>query len=118
MNENSNYPLKNPEELAQKVRLKPWEIAVIQQAFTKTFLPQDHLWLFGSRVDLTKRGGDIDLYIETIETDMANQRNLERQFYIHLIKELGDQKIDIVIKSNNTNSVIDQEAQQTGVQLV
>ena len=45
------------------IRLKDYEIVAITDAFKKLFLPQDHLWIFGSRVDMDKRGGDIDLYI-------------------------------------------------------
>ena len=35
------------------------------------FLPGDLLLIFGSRTDITRKGGDIDLYIETFVSDMA-----------------------------------------------
>jgi len=31
----------------------------------KNYFPNSKLYLFGSRADNTKKGGDIDLYIET-----------------------------------------------------
>jgi hypothetical protein len=38
---------------------------VIRNSFRQCFGGEDHLWLFGSRVNDYKRGGDIDLYVET-----------------------------------------------------
>ena len=58
----SAQSIKNLEKL---VRLKEWQIHEIQKAFVASFEKNDHLWLFGSRADLTKKGGDIDLFIET-----------------------------------------------------
>ena len=54
------------------------------------------VWLFGSRTDDTKRGGDIDLYIETdIERDIVFRRSkLRRQ----LEEIFGDQKIDLAVR--------------------
>ena len=49
----------------QQVRLSTNVIAAISRIFLEHFLPNDKLWLFGSRVVISKKGGDIDLYIET-----------------------------------------------------
>ncbi len=48
-----------------QIRLTTEEINSIKTIFTKYFSNKDHLWIFGSRVDPTQRGGDIDLYIES-----------------------------------------------------
>jgi hypothetical protein len=47
------------------MRLSQKYIDIITHTFKKYFLSNDRLLLFGSRVDDSKRGGDIDLYIET-----------------------------------------------------
>jgi hypothetical protein len=45
---------------------------VIRNSFRQCFGGEDHLWLFGSRVNDHKRGGDIDLYVETnLDTNQA-----------------------------------------------
>jgi len=46
----------------KKVRLKDWEIEAIKEAI-KNVDKDAKIILFGSRVDLTKKGGDIDLLI-------------------------------------------------------
>lgn len=100
------------------VRLEPWEITVIRESFQKTFLPEDHLWLFGSRADLTKRGGDIDLYIETKMTKFEDWRKAENQFHLALIDGLGDQQIDIVVYSGGEKQFIHRMAIEHGVKLL
>ncbi|MDF3034197.1 MAG: hypothetical protein K0R76_1151 [Alphaproteobacteria bacterium] len=47
------------------MRLTMTEQDVIRNSFRQCFGGEDHLWLFGSRVNDYKRGGDIDLYVET-----------------------------------------------------
>ncbi len=49
------------------MRLTEQEKQSICEAFLRHFGKNDHLWLFGSRVDDSKKGGDIDFYIETEE---------------------------------------------------
>lgn len=44
------------------MRLKTSEVNIIQNCFIKVF-QHGALYLFGSRVDDNKKGGDIDLYI-------------------------------------------------------
>ena len=72
----------------------------IIQSFKEHFLPEDHLWLFGSRVYDDKKGGDIDLYIEThYQANKACQARSD--FWCDLQKRLGAQKIDVVLKLND-----------------
>ena len=72
------------------------------------------IYLFGSRADDTKRGGDIDLYIDTINNSNLFEKKI--QFLTKLHKRLGDQKIDVVI-SKDKNRPIEQVALRDGVQL-
>lgn len=64
-------------------------------------LPNDHLWLFGSRVDFSKKGGDIDLYIETNAQSVDNAVKMQSDFIINLKSKIGEQKIDVIINMFN-----------------
>jgi len=105
----------------QKVRLSDYDVSQIITLFKKYFGPEDHLWIFGSRVDLTKRGGDIDLYIET-KDPIASSANRKRADYrIALWDVIGEQKIDIVlnlIAAEPYDLLIYKVARAEGIQLV
>lgn len=47
------------------MRLTEDQIRVVKLRAAEYFGPDADVWLFGSRVDDSERGGDIDLYIET-----------------------------------------------------
>ena len=81
------------------------------------FLPPDNLWLFGSRTNLNKRGGDIDLYIET-KKDPVEANASKMRFLTQLTLVLGEQKIDVVIKSGNFELPIYNVAKEEGIQLL
>lgn len=82
------------------------------------YFGEAHCWLFGSRTDDTKRGGDIDLYIETTETDINNIIKAKLAFLIALDYELGEQKIDVLIRSKESEILdIHRIAKQTGILL-
>lgn len=84
-------------EMQGKVRLSQDDIRAIKLCFLKHFLPCDHLWLFGSRTDLTKKGGDIDLYIETNTTSAKEAIRMKGDFLWDLEQTIGEQKIDVVL---------------------
>jgi predicted nucleotidyltransferase len=73
------------------------------------------IWLFGSRVDDCKKGGDIDLYIETEdEIQITDQLRLKSR----LQRALGFRKIDLIIRTpNSAERSIFQTAKKTGVRL-
>ncbi|MBK1633596.1 hypothetical protein CKO31_23195 [Thiohalocapsa halophila] len=78
------------------MRLDPATIAPVVQAVRESFGDTAQVWLFGSRTDDGKRGGDIDLYIETdLERDIVMRRSALRR---RLEAIYGDQKIDLVIR--------------------
>lgn len=56
--------------------------------------PHAIIYLFGSRVDLEKRGGDIDLLVISNSLGQKSKSKIR----IEIQKNLGDQKIDILLK--------------------
>ena len=96
------------------MRLTKYEIKSILKAFKETF-GDGKVILFGSRVDDTKRGGDIDLYI-CPANQLDNERALKREFSIKLDEYIGEQKIDIII-AKDKDRLIEQVALRDGVVL-
>jgi predicted nucleotidyltransferase len=98
------------------MRLTTYEINAIKQTHKNVF-KQGDIYLFGSRVDDDKRGGDIDLYVITTQTTTPLQeRKLKQKFKLALYNKIGEQKIDIII-SKDKNRSIENEAIKTEVKL-
>jgi predicted nucleotidyltransferase len=97
------------------VRIKEQEIAIIKDAAHQYFGDEAVVYLFGSRVDDNKKGGDIDLYIETrMKKNLFEQKiRMLRALY----KYLGEQKIDIVINNFNCDKYIYHVAKSEGTRL-
>jgi predicted nucleotidyltransferase len=95
------------------MRLKENEIKKIKEVFAKVF-EHGELYLFGSRVDDSKRGGDIDLYIIPDSRDNLAAKKID--FQVLLKKAIDEQKIDVVI-DRGKNRLIDKIAKTTGVLL-
>lgn len=102
------------------MRLTDKERTIICDTFLEYFSSEDHLWLFGSRADDTKRGGDIDFYIETTLKSTKDAFSKKIDFIIALRQLLGDQKIDVVLNqlSLNDKLPIYNIAKTTGVKLI
>ena len=81
----------------ERVRLSNHDLQAIITAFKNYFLESDHLWLFGSRVDLSRRGGDIDLYIETNAMTIKESLHMKSYFLMEVEQRIGEQKIDVVL---------------------
>ena len=102
------------------MRLTQKQLDAIRESFLAHFLPEDKIWLFGSRVDDLKKGGDIDFYIETHYNESIQVIEKQIGFLRDLKKRIGDQRIDIVLnilKKNKQQRIYD-EAKNTGVQLI
>ena len=105
--------------LMKQIRLKQKELECIINAFHHFFPAQDHLWLFGSRVNSHSKGGDIDLYIETDLTDAKEIVDKKMALVNELYRQLGEQKIDVVINMLNSETILPiyQVAKKEGVSL-
>ncbi|BAP54752.1 DNA polymerase subunit beta [Thioploca ingrica] len=55
--------------------------------------PQAQVYLFGSRVDDNKKGGDIDLLVLSTHLGFTAQRQIKLKLY----ELIGEQKIDLII---------------------
>ncbi len=95
------------------MRLTQKQVKSIKTNFQSIF-HDGIIYLFGSRVDDSKKGGDIDLYISTENKENISYKKI--QFLAKLKREIGEQKIDIVF-DNGENRLIDQKAKNEGVVL-
>ncbi len=100
------------------IRLSDHQVFVIKEAFKTCFPEGDHMWLFGSRADLSKKGGDIDLYIETTIQPLEEAIDAKHKLFLQIISKLGDQRIDIVVNNDSGSHLIYKIAREEGVQLV
>ncbi|MEW6557777.1 MAG: nucleotidyltransferase domain-containing protein [Elusimicrobiota bacterium] len=97
------------------MRLKKQEIESIKKITVECFGADAKVFLFGSRTNDSKRGGDIDLYIETKTNKDILQKKL--RMLKSLSNQLGEQKFDIVINNFRTNKLIYTIAQTEGIAL-
>ncbi len=95
------------------MRLKTYEIDAIKQSF-QTVFEDGQIFLFGSRVDDSKKGGDIDLFIET--DNKTNLFEKKIKFLAKIKKIIGEQKIDLVF-NEDPNRLIEKEARKWAVPL-
>jgi predicted nucleotidyltransferase len=80
------------------MRISQETAKIIKELSLKYFGEDSKVYLFGSRADDTKRGGDIDIYVET-KVDISKQFDLRVKFLTELTMKIGEQKIDIVINN-------------------
>ena len=104
--------------VAASMRLRTEQVAVITGAARRHFGLDVAVWLFGSRADGARRGGDIDLYVETAISDPAQALRAELDFRTALALSLGEQRIDVVVHRVRTPlPVIAHVALRTGISL-
>ena len=90
------------------MRLTDFESNAIKQSACEVFGAKTQVFLFGSRTDDSKKGGDIDLYIKA-ETG----KDLKHKIKYLLMLE---QKIDIVFAEDQSRA-IEQQAILHGIRL-
>ena len=94
--------------------LQRQEIQTILQVARQIYGEKVKVYLFGSRLDDAKRGGDIDLLVRN---EGPQKGVLARIRMIAQLKFLlGDQKIDVI--GDHEESHVAQEALQKGILLV
>lgn len=101
------------------MRLSQQQITAIKELTEETFGDDAEVYLFGSRVDDTRRGGDIDLYVETDLDDPEQIVEARLRFLSRLKQRIGDQRIDVVLRypSRQPPPPIWETAKRTGIRL-
>jgi uncharacterized protein len=95
------------------MRISKEEAATLKQAAHK-HIPSAEVYLFGSRADDTKKGGDIDVLVvgERLLT-AAEKRDIVHAF----TDEFGEQKVDIVSFTDTDTAPFKYIALRTAVRL-
>lgn len=76
----------------------------------RTFGESAGVWLFGSRANDEKRGGDVDLFVETQSSDLMAELRCKSE-----LADIFDLKVDLVV--GDGTKPIHRIAKQTGVRL-
>ncbi|MFA6408902.1 MAG: nucleotidyltransferase domain-containing protein [Gammaproteobacteria bacterium] len=74
------------------MRIEPEQLQFIKKS-VKKFLPNAKVYLFGSRIDDKKRGGDIDILVLGSKTLTLQEKT---EIRVEFWKNFGEQKLDIV----------------------
>ncbi|WP_242186165.1 hypothetical protein [Sphingomonas sp. CARO-RG-8B-R24-01] len=98
------------------MRLTETEVAAIKAATRLTFGPDAIVRLYGSRTIDTRRGGDIDLHVETPDdVDFWRARDV---FLERLFARIDTQRVDLIAtKRGASPTPIEQIAYRDGVVL-
>ena len=99
------------------MRLSEFEIESIKRLASRHFGEEVHVFLFGSRTNNLKRGGDIDLFISNSNCKHLKIR-AKIDFITELIQLIGEQKIDVILDNKNSgDSKLFRTIYQTQIQL-
>ena len=95
-----------------KVRLTDEEVKKIKE-LVETFDSEAEIFVFGSRADLNRKGGDLDLLILSDKIGWRERRAIR----VGLIETLGDRKIDLIVRGKRSNEPIVRLAREEGVRI-
>jgi len=110
---NTSYFLLHKQR--QQMRLDNKTRSIIKSEVASRFGVDTVVRLFGSRVDDTQRGGDIDLFVEPIQT-LENRIQEECRLSASLYIKLGGRKVDVLIRYAQEQLLpIHEEALRTGI---
>ena len=94
------------------MRLHSDEIDLLKMTLKKLDARAE-LYLFGSRVDDSKRGGDIDLLIVSTVLDKRVKRALRLAFF----ERFGEQKMDVLLDNGQFEEPFHKLALERGIKL-
>ena len=99
------------------MRLTPEQIALTRQIVQMLVGTQSRVWLFGSRVDDSLRGGDIDLLVDCDKL-VNDPALLAARLSASLSRAMDGRKVDVIIRAPNLLALpIHTIAVEEGVQL-
>ncbi len=91
------------------MRLTPEQTRTIKTTIHRVLDPAAQVWLFGSRVDDRRRGGDIDLYVETDNPELLRELKCKIS-----LEEALDLHVDLVVKRPGQDHPIHHIAKSEG----
>jgi predicted nucleotidyltransferase len=80
------------------MRLTEKQTQLIVQGVQRHLGPASRIWLFGSRVDDAKKGGDIDLFVETEAHPLRNELRCKIE-----LEEALDMPVDLIVRGFEEN---------------
>jgi predicted nucleotidyltransferase len=95
------------------VRLTPTQADMIRSQIRLQMGQQSRIWLFGSRADDSRRGGDVDLYVEPESMPGL----MDRLRCKGAIADALDLNVDLVVQQPGCDLPIYRIAKQSGVLL-
>lgn len=96
------------------MRLKPEQAQFIKSTIARHFGEEARVWLFGSRVNETRRGGDVDLYVQPEDVGDCFDRR------VRCLGDLVDglpYPVDLVVDDGTRELPIYRIARHEGVRL-
>jgi predicted nucleotidyltransferase len=94
------------------MRLTTEQIRIIKETIARFMGENARVVLFGSRVDDRKRGGDIDLYVETDKQEYLQELRCKIS-----LEEALDLHVDMIVRKPGQNHPIYNIAKSEGVRL-
>ena len=94
------------------MRLKDYEVRAIKDS-VHSLDKNARVYLFGSRVDDKKRGGDIDLIVVSEKMNYKDKLRI----YTNIFKKLDEQKIDIILYNGKDDNFFIRDSLKESIQL-
>jgi predicted nucleotidyltransferase len=94
------------------MRLTPAQIDTIKSTAQAVRGEGAQVTMFGSRVHDEQKGGDVDLYVETVQPDLMKKIRCK----VSLQDQL-DMPVDLIVKPDGDQSPISLIAKQEGIRL-
>lgn len=94
------------------MRLTPHHIRQIRDCIHQSFGAKSRTWLFGSRTDDTRRGGDVDLYVEPESVSLRAELLCKSP-----LRDLLDLDVDRVARRSDAPRPIHRIARESGIPL-
>lgn len=94
------------------VRLTQDQARLITDRIHQHFGVSSQVWLFGSRADDSRRGGDVDLYVEADHPDLLSELRCKIS-----LEDALDLHVDLILGQEGMNNPIYLIAKAQGIRL-
>lgn len=91
------------------MRITPAQVHLIARSIQQHLGPSARIWLFGSRLDDRKHGGDLDLYVEADPQPILEAVRCKVE-----LEEQLDLPVDLIVRGRDDASPIALIAKQEG----